>query len=474
MLFNSFSFLLFFPIVTIAYFLLPFRFRWLWLLAASCFFYMAFIPVYIFILALTILVDYVAAILMERQTGSKRKLLLVVSIVSTALILFVFKYFNFFNDTFSSVAQLFSYQVPAYVYNIILPIGLSFHTFQSMAYVIEVYRGNQKAEKNFVIYSLYVMFYPQLVAGPIERPQNLIHQFYEAHDFNYQNVTEGLKQMAWGFFKKLVIADRLAIYVNEVYNHPGKYEGAPVILATIFFAYQIYCDFSGYSDIAIGAARVMGFRLMKNFDNPYSSQSVTEFWRRWHISLSSWFKDYLFIPLGGSRVAVKKIYLNLAIVFVISGLWHGANWTFIVWGSLHALYVIAERFFGIATDESSTENSASNFYNKIPRQLFTFFLVCFAWIFFRANTVSDAFTLISSALHFSFHSTNLPAPGILYYCFSGIIILEIVQSLMKEKEFFSLLMSHPRWIRITAYHLLIISILAFGVFNNSSFIYFQF
>ncbi len=474
MLFNSFSFLLFFPIVTIAYFLLPFRFRWLWLLAASCFFYMAFIPVYIFILALTILVDYVAAILMERQTGSKRKLLLVVSIVSTALILFVFKYFNFFNDTFSSVAQLFSYQVPAYVYNIILPIGLSFHTFQSMAYVIEVYRGNQKAEKNFGIYSLYVMFYPQLVAGPIERPQNLIHQFYEAHDFNYQNVTEGLKQMAWGFFKKLVIADRLAIYVNEVYNHPGKYEGAPVILATIFFAYQIYCDFSGYSDIAIGAARVMGFRLMKNFDNPYSSQSVTEFWRRWHISLSSWFKDYLFIPLGGSRVAVKKIYLNLAIVFVISGLWHGANWTFIVWGSLHALYVIAERFFGIATDESSTENSASNFYNKIPRQLFTFFLVCFAWIFFRANTVSDAFTLISSALHFSFHSINLPAPGILYYCFSGIIILEIVQSLMKEKEFFSLLMSHPRWIRITAYHLLIISILAFGVFNNSSFIYFQF
>ena len=474
MLFNSFSFSLFFPIVTIAYFLLPFRFRWLWLLAASCFFYMAFIPVYIFILALTILVDYVAAILMERQTGSKRKLLLVVSIVSTALILFVFKYFNFFNDTFSSVAQLFSYQVPAYVYNIILPIGLSFHTFQSMAYVIEVYRGNQKAEKNFVIYSLYVMFYPQLVAGPIERPQNLIHQFYEAHDFNYQNVTEGLKQMAWGFFKKLVIADRLAIYVNEVYNHPGKYEGAPVILATIFFAYQIYCDFSGYSDIAIGAARVMGFRLMKNFDNPYSSQSVTEFWRRWHISLSSWFKDYLFIPLGGSRVAVKKIYLNLAIVFVISGLWHGANWTFIVWGSLHALYVIAERFFGIATDKSSTENSTSNFYYKIPRQLFTFFLVCFAWIFFRANTVSDAFTLISSALHFSFHSTNLPAPGILYYCFSGIIILEIVQSLMKEKEFFSLLMSHPRWIRITAYHLLIISILAFGVFNNSSFIYFQF
>ncbi|MEI7801603.1 MAG: MBOAT family protein, partial [Bacteroidota bacterium] len=216
MLFNSFSFLLFFPTVTVIYFLLPFRFRWLWLLGASCFFYMAFIPVYILILALTISVDYLAAILMERQTGAKRKILLVASLVSTALILFVFKYFNFFDNTFSSVAQLFNYHVPAHVYTIILPIGLSFHTFQSMAYVIEVYRGNQKAEKNFGIYSLYVMFYPQLVAGPIERPQNLIHQFYEAHDFNYQNVSEGLKQMAWGFFKKLVVADRLAIYVNEV------------------------------------------------------------------------------------------------------------------------------------------------------------------------------------------------------------------------------------------------------------------
>ena len=246
------------------------------------------------------------------------------------------------------------------------------------------------------------------------------------------------------------------------------------MLATFFFAYQIYCDFSGYSDIAIGAARVMGFRLMKNFDNPYSSQSVTEFWRRWHISLSSWFKDYLFIPLGGSRVAVKKIYINLTIVFVISGLWHGANWTFIVWGSLHALYVIAERFFRIATSKNSTENTASSLLKKIPRQLFTFFLVCFAWIFFRANSVGDAFTLISSAFHFNFHSINLPAPCILSYGFSGIIILEIVQWWMKEKEFFSLLMNRPRWIRITAYHLLIISILAFGIFNNSSFIYFQF
>ncbi len=475
MLFNSFSFLLFFPAVTVIYFLLPYRFRALWLLAASCFFYMAFIPVYILILALTISVDFLAAILMEQQTGSKRKLLLISSLISTALILFAFKYFNFFNETFSSVAHLFNYQVPAHVYNIILPIGLSFHTFQSMAYVIEVYRGNQKAEKNFGIYSLYVMFYPQLVAGPIERPQNLIHQFYEAHDFNYRRVTDGLKQMAWGFFKKIVIADRLAIYVNEVYNHPGKYEGVTVVLATIFFAYQIYCDFSGYSDIAIGAARVMGFRLMKNFDNPYSSLSVTEFWRRWHISLSTWFRDYLFIPLGGSKVAMKKIYINLIIVFMVSGLWHGANWTFLVWGALHGFYVIVERYFGVSKN-IITENESGKFLKNFPRQLLTFFLVCFAWIFFRSNSLTDAFIIISSSLHwnFSFAALNITVPGLLVYCFTGIFILELVQQLMKGNEFFSLMLHWPRWIRITTYHLLIISILAFGIFNNTSFIYFQF
>ncbi|GDX52825.1 alginate O-acetyltransferase [Bacteroidota bacterium] len=446
---------------------------------------MAFIPAYIFILAITISVDYSAAILMERQKGFKRKLLLITSLISTAFILFVFKYFNFFTDTFSSVAHLFNCSVPSHIYSILLPIGLSFHTFQSMAYVIEVYRGNQKAEKNFGIYSLYVMFFPQLVAGPIERPQNLIHQFYESHDFKYQNVTDGLKQMAWGFFKKLVIADRLAIYINEVYNHPGKYEGLPVILATIFFAYQIYCDFSGYSDIAIGAARVMGFRLMKNFDNPYSSASVSEFWRRWHISLSSWFRDYLFIPLGGSRVSLKKIYINLAIVFLVSGLWHGANWTFIVWGALHGIYVMVEKYFGIgnadeekllAKTPSIKLSKAKSFIKKLTKQWLTFFLVCFAWIFFRADSVTDAFTIITSAWHLNFSGLgiNIISIDIIYFSVAGIIILEIVQRLMMGNEFFNLMINQPRWVRLTAYHLLIISILAFGVFNNSQFIYFQF
>jgi len=291
--------------------------------------------------------------------------------------------------------------------------------------------------------------------------------------------------MAWGFFKKLVIADRLAVYVNEVYNHPGRYEGQPVILATIFFAYQIYCDFSGYSDIAIGAARVMGFRLMKNFDNPYSSASVSEFWRRWHISLSSWFRDYLFIPLGGSRVSVKKIYINLAIVFLVSGLWHGANWTFIVWGALHGIYVMVEKYFGIgkadkekllAKTPSIELPKAKSFFKKLAKQWLTFFLVCFAWIFFRADSVTDAFTIITSAMHLNFSGLgiNIISIDIIYFSVAGIIILEIVQRLSMGKEFFSLMIHQPRWIRLTAYHLLIISILAFGVFNNSQFIYFQF
>lgn len=476
MLFNSFSFLFFFPIVSILYFLLPHRFRWLWLLLASCCFYMAFIPVYIFILALTIVVDYLAALLMERQTGFKRKFLFVTSIISTLLILIVFKYLNFFSETFSLVAHQFNYDVPSYVYQIILPIGLSFHTFQSMAYVIEVYRGNQKAEKNFGIYSLYVMFYPQLVAGPIERPQNLIHQFYESHDFNYNQVTDGLKQMAWGFFKKLVLADRLAVYVNEVFNHPERHEGFSVMMATVFFAYQIYCDFSGYSDIAIGAARVMGFRLMKNFDRPFISHNITEFWRRWHISLSSWFNDYLFQPLMTNTRNWKAggAIFSLAIVFFLAGLWHGARWTFIVFGLMHGAAMIYEY---------STRKARRRWAKKIPLSLynlisilFTFSFLCFTWIFFRAVSMHDAFSIISSMRHINFSNpqVNIGGANLIYFLFTGIIVLETVQWFIKNNEFYNLLKNHPRWMRIMAYHLLIIAILAFGNFNNSQFIYFQF
>jgi len=335
MLFNSFTFLIFFPVVVAVYFAIPHRFRWAWLLAASCYFYMAFIPVYIFILFFLIAIDYVAGILIEGAEGTRRKWYLVMSIVANVGMLAVFKYFNFLNANARAVAEVFHWPYGLPALNIILPIGLSFHTFQAMSYTIEVYRGRHKAERHLGIYAIYVMFFPQLVAGPIERPQNLIHQFREVHDFDYDRVTEGVKRMAFGLFMKVVIADRLADYVNPVYNNPYTYEGLTLVIATIFFALQIYCDFAGYSQMAIGAAEVMGFKLMRNFNRPYLSRSISEFWSRWHISLSSWFRDYLYIPLGGNRVAPLRWYYNLFVTFLLSGLWHGANWTFVIWGALN-------------------------------------------------------------------------------------------------------------------------------------------
>ena len=295
MLFNSLHFLVFFVVVTTTYFVIPHKYRWFLLLASSCYFYMAFVPIYILILGFTIVIDYFAGILIENTKGKKKRLFLIASLIANIGVLAVFKYYNFLNDNLNILLHGIGYQNPIPHLSILLPIGLSFHTFQAMSYTIEVYHGKQKAERHFGIYSLYVMFYPQLVAGPIERPQNLLHQFYEKHYFDYQRVTDGLKLMAWGLFKKVIIADRLATVVDNVYNNPLEHTGLSFIIATIFFSFQIFCDFSGYSDMAIGAAQVMGFKLMKNFDRPYHSKSIHEFWGRWHISLSTWFKDYLIL-----------------------------------------------------------------------------------------------------------------------------------------------------------------------------------
>ncbi len=340
MLFNSLHFAFFFVFVTALYFILPHKFRWFLLLISSCYFYMAFVPVYILILGFTIVIDYFAGIYIEKSIGKQRKLLLILSLVANIGILAIFKYYNFFNDNFSFLLQSFGVTNPIPALTILLPIGLSFHTFQAMSYTIEVYRGNQNAEKHFGIYSLYVMFYPQLVAGPIERPQNLLYQFREKHDFDYKRVTDGLKLMAWGLFKKVVIADRLAIISNQIFTDVEDYHGFGALIGAVIFSFQIFCDFSGYSDIALGAAQVMGFKLMENFRRPYFSQSISEFWKRWHISLSTWFKDYLYISLGGNRVSIPRWYFNLFFVFLVSGFWHGASWTFIIWGALHGFYLV--------------------------------------------------------------------------------------------------------------------------------------
>src|ERR1035437_2524256 len=388
MLFNSFHFLIFFVIVTSLYFAVPYNKRWLLLLISSCYFYMAFVPIYILILGFTIVIDYFAGIYIENAEGRRRKLFLIFSLIANIGVLAVFKYYNFLNHNFSFLLHGFGLTNPILYLSILLPIGLSFHTFQAMSYTIEVYRGNQKAERHFGIYSLYVMFYPQLVAGPIERPQNLLHQFREKHDFDYDRVTSGLRLMAWGLFKKVVIADRLAIVVDSVYNNPQQHNSLSLVIATVFFSFQIFCDFSGYSDMAIGAARIMGFKLMTNFNKPYQSKSIHEFWKRWHISLSSWFKDYLYISLGGNRVTIPRWYLNLFIVFLISGLWHGANWTFVIWGALHGFYLV----FSLITKDFRKKINKMFFLDKILflPALTTFGLVAFAWIFFRADNVYTA------------------------------------------------------------------------------------
>ena len=391
MLFNSFEFLLFFPVVTILFFLIPHRWKWLHLLISSCIFYMAFIPVYILILVFTIIIDYCAGILIEKSENRRRKLFLLLSIIANVGILAVFKYYNFFVSNINELFGLPAHSSLRYL-NIILPIGLSFHTFQAMSYTIEVYRGNQKAERHFGIYALYVMFYPQLVAGPIERPQNLLWQFRVKHEYEIQRIYEGLKLMLWGLFKKVVIADRLALYVNEVYNNQKEYDGSNLALATCFFAIQIYCDFSGYSDMAIGSAKVMGFKLMTNFNRPYFARNIQEFWKRWHISLSTWFRDYVYISLGGNRVSKWRVYLNVAIVFVLSGFWHGASWNFILWGSIHAMLII---MYMLYKEYIAPGNGLrSRVWNTISAIL-TFFFVCIGWIFFRAANTKEAMEILT-------------------------------------------------------------------------------
>lgn len=511
MLFNSLQFLLFFVVVTILYFSLQFRLRWALLLAASCYFYMVFQPAYILILFLTIVIDYIAGLWIER-TGTPggnspaRKWLLILSLISNIGILAFFKYLGFFteniaflfdalhlpnladsvtngtNRIFVGVVKLFGQSgIDSFKDNMsILPIGLSFHTFQAMSYTIEVYRGNQKAERHFGIYALYVMFYPQLVAGPIERPQNVLHQFHKPHAFNFEEVKAGLMQMAFGFFKKCVIADRLVLFLDPAFRHPDQHNGLSLLLATFFFTIQIYCDFSAYSDIAIGAARVMGFKLMDNFRTPYFAHSISEFWRRWHISLSSWFRDYLYIPLGGNRKGEARTYFNRFVVFLCSGLWHGANWTYVIWGGLHGLYIVLDiakdKYFPTKSLSVSETMARSNLSAvvSVPRRivgiLFTFVLVMLTWVFFRAVSVGDAFLILgriftlspTDPLQSTLNRTEL------WFSFGLIAFL-----FLKEYFYFTI----PT--RNTTRFAMLFSLIAFltylfGVFTSNQFIYFQF
>ena len=427
---------------------------------------MFFIPVYIFILIFTILVDYFAALQIEKSKRYKKRWL-IASITANIGTLFIFKYYNFFIHDFN--AALNTHWI---LLNVVLPIGLSFHTFQALSYTIEVYKGNYKAEKHLGIYALYVMFYPQLVAGPIERPQHLLPQLKKQQYFNWQNILDGLRLMLWGFFKKVVIADRLSAYVSAIFNQPGQYSVANIWLGVFFFAIQIYCDFSGYSDIAIGSAKTMGFDLMLNFNRPYFSVNLREYWHRWHISLSSWFRDYVYKPLGGSYKTNAKTILNIMIVFVLSGFWHGAGWNFITWGALNGAGLIIYTFI---TKRFSLKNNFGLFVGWVTTMIFIFF----GWVFFRAVTFDNAISVIKNMFgknkpaftvnilsnNFSYGKMNLTAALL---CIISMFIVE------RKTDPRLLLMNRYNTIDILFCVTTVLLILFLGIFTSQGFIYFQF
>ena len=412
MLFNSFAYAIFLPIVFVIYWCLAHKYRWVLLLITSYYFYMSWDAKYVILILFTTYVSYVAARMIENESSKKkRKIILAGTAVLCLGVLFFFKYFNFASYSVARFLNLFAIQMNPITLKLLLPVGISFYTFQTLSYVIDVYKGETQAEHHFGYYATFISFFPQLVAGPIERTSNLLPQIRSKHIFSYDQATYGLKLMSWGFFKKIVIADTLSKYVSTVYDAPQNFSGFALVLATVFFTLQIYCDFSGYSDIAIGTAKLFGINLMTNFKSPYFSQSVKEFWSRWHISLSTWFKDYIYIPLGGNRVGKVRHIANLIITFLASGLWHGANWTFVVWGGVHGA---AQAIESIIIPRNKQKSSGVIWWIRV---LFVFLFTAFAWIFFVANSIGDAGYVIShlfagiespvSYLHQGFSSIGL-------------------------------------------------------------------
>jgi len=479
MLFNSIEFLLFFPFVIIVYFLLPKQFlRKYFLLAASCYFYMSFIPKYMLILLFTTIVDYTGALLIEKFRENK-KLKLTFFLIGIGLnvgLLIYFKYLGVIGDTinfFGTKLSLKTVVIP----EIALPIGISFHTFQSMGYFIDVFKGTEKAEKNFFDFALFLMFFPQLVAGPIERSSNLFSQLKTFHYLKAENISAGGKKMLWGMFKKVVVADNLALFADAVFNHVENYSGMGLVIGILAFTVQIYCDFSGYSDIAIGAAKIMDIDLMTNFNTPYFSKSVPEFWRRWHISLSTWFRDYIYFPLGGNRVSKPRWVFNQLVTFTISGVWHGAGYTYVFWGLLNGVYIVISRFVTPIKEKVH----ALLHIDRVPAVgdffsiAVTIILSAFSWIFFRANSFADAFYVVRNlfsptAMDFS------TIPELRAYVAVGAVILlfgiEFLQNYAKKFIDWYFRLPHP--VRVVSYALLTAIIIIFGAYDNKAFIYFQF
>lgn len=500
MLFNSFSYLIFFPIVVLLYFALPHKIRYIWLLITSYYFYMAWNPKYALLLALSTFLTYLSGLLIGRENKLieangddkalfRKKLWVFISMTSNLSILFLFKYFDFFIENANKILAHLSMELISPTFDVILPVGISFYTFQALSYTMDVYRGEIYVEKNIFKYALFVSFFPQLVAGPIERSKNLLVQISRRHYFDYERVKSGLLLMLWGFFLKLVIADRVAVIVNNVYNDYANYEGLILVLATLFFGVQIYCDFASYSLIAKGSAQVMGFNLMDNFHQPYFAQSIGEFWRRWHISLSTWFRDYLYIPLGGNRKGTLRKYINIMVVFLASGLWHGANWTFVIWGFLHGIFQVIGQITKPLkvriTDFLGIDREAGSY--KLGQMIITYALVNFAWIFFRAPGLTEAKGIIVNM--FSVWNPWIFTDGSLYELglsvgsfWAGVVAIMLLMCVsiaqynkVSIRDRFAKQGLVFRWIISLG---LIFSIIIFGIYgpgySASQFIYFQF
>ncbi|WP_026063376.1 MBOAT family O-acyltransferase [Pedobacter arcticus] len=470
MSFNSIPFLIFFPAITLLFYVLPHKYRWILLLAGSCIFYMSFIPQYILILFTTIVVDYWGALKMEKSSPKNRKKYLVLSIVITCLVLFLFKYFDFFNETTTLICAQIG--VPYRVHNLnwVLPIGLSFHTFQSLSYVVEVYRGNQKAERHFGIYSLYVMFYPQLVAGPIERPQNLLTQLREYKVFKTSNISEGSRLILFGFFAKMVVADNLAPYVDEIYANPTLYKQTSVLTGLFFYSFQIYFDFFGYTTIALGCAKLLGYNLMDNFNKPYLAKNLSDFWERWHISLSTWFRDYIYFPLGGNKVSVAKWISNIFIVFLLSGLWHGANLTFLLWGFFHALIFVLERFLKTKLNILNSKNAWITILHALAI-LKNFVLASFLWIFFRGTDLANIKQIFNRIFNNTLQQDSFQIDTKVWFFLISFILFDVF---VLNKRFDFWCADQPVLVRWSVYAVMLFSVMVFSGVQNYPFIYFQF
>lgn len=469
MLFNSLSFLLFFPILCIAFFLIPSkqtRIRNILLLVASYYFYMNWKAEFAVLLLSSTLVTYFCSRGIAKSNEKKtKKSLLVLSIIFNIGLLFLFKYYNFFAVSIENALSWSGLRIDIPEFSLLLPVGISFYTFKALGYTIDVYRGTTPVEKDFITYSLFVSFFPQLAAGPIDRANNLLPQLKMPHSFDYERALGGAKIMLWGYFLKLVLADRCGIYVDAIFNNVDYHNGGSYLIASLLFTFQIYGDFAGYSLIAIGVAKVMGYDLMENFRRPYFASSVGEFWHRWHISLSTWFRDYVYIPLGGNRVSKARCYFNLFITFLVSGIWHGANWTFFVWGALHGILLCIEKAVGISKQKYA---GTSRFFHC----LCTFILVTIAWVFFRADSLSDAVTVITGIF------TNWGIPKAEYAHWLAIIVALIVLVMKETKDEFALknrFFERNRLVIDHAYIILMVCyIMLFGVLGSDQFIYFQF